>query len=155
MTDATTLTALGFREARVRARRLDIEHPAPAGLGPFCRLDVDDLAPAAPGVYAWTVDGQVAYVGKAKDLRQITQGQPMGRAYNDYTYLPPSQASNPSDPRARVNGQLNAALVAGSSVAWWWRALETELDALAEEARLIGAWSPAWNRAQPVARPPR
>jgi len=40
------------------------DRPAQAAGGRFCGLDVDGVAPAAPGVYAWTVDGQVAYVGR-------------------------------------------------------------------------------------------
>jgi len=76
----------------------------------------------------------------------------MGRAYNDYTYLPPSQASNASDPRARVNGQLNTAIVAGAIVTWWWRELAGENDAFDEEARLIAVWEPMWNRARPTRR---
>jgi hypothetical protein len=143
------LKGLGFVACAVVARRLDIDHHDPAGRGPFCRLDVEDHAPERPGVYAWAVDGQVLYVGKARELRQIVHGTRMGRAYNDYTYMPPSKVWQTSSPRVRVNGLLNRALCAGSVVRWWWRESSDEQAALALEAEVIHLWSPAWNRATP------
>jgi len=144
------LTESGFARCQVVARTLGIVHPDPGGLGPFCRLEVEDLAPERPGVYAWVVDRSVMYVGKAKVLRQITHGVRMQRAYNDYTYIPASKVQQVSNPRVRVNGLLNAALSESHEVSWWWRVSTDETTAFADEAGLIAAWSPPWNRARPT-----
>lgn len=133
----------------MRPVALGIEHPDPMGLGPFCRLDAQDNSPELPGVYAWTVDDRVMYVGKAKVLRQVVRGSRMQRAYNDYTYIPPSKVLQGSSPRVRVNGLLNAALAKGGSVEWWWRDLGSEVDAFRLEAELIESWNPPWNLARP------
>jgi hypothetical protein len=148
--DIDDLTESGFARCRVTARTLGIVHPDPGGLGPFCRLDVEDSAPEHPGVYAWVIDQTVMYVGKAKVLRQIIRGSRMQRAYNDYTYIPASKVQQVSNPRVRVNGLLNAALSEGHEVTWWWRVSIDETTAFAEEAGLIAAWSPPWNRARPI-----
>jgi hypothetical protein len=108
----------GFRECAVTTRTLNIDHPDPVGRGPFCRLLVDDTAPTRPGVYAWVRDQDVMYVGKAGQLRQIVHGTRIGRAYNDYTYVPASKVAQISSPRVRVNGLLNRSLVAGATVTW-------------------------------------
>ena len=120
---ATTddLVALGFTSSSVAAVTLDLPHPDPFGMGPFCRLRVQTTAPQEPGVYAWVADGQVCYVGKAVEgygLVQKVKGQRLGRAYDDYTYCPPSKALKQSQTRARVNGLLNASLVAGQVTSW-------------------------------------
>lgn len=114
-------------------------------MGPFCRLQVHTTAPQEAGVYAWVVDGQVRYVGKAVEgygLVQKVKGQSLGRAYDDYTYCPPSKALKPSQTRARVNGLLNASLTAGHVVEWWWlvAARPDEVEGL-----LIERWHPLWN----------
>jgi hypothetical protein len=61
----------------------------------------------------------------------------MDRAYNDYTYVPPSKLQQTSSPRVYVNGLLNAALVRGGRVTWWLRAEPTVSNAKRLEARLI------------------
>ena len=144
---ATTddLVALGFTPSSVAAVTLDLPHPDPYGMGPFCRLRVLTTAPQEPGVYAWVVDRMVCYVGMAVQgygLIQKVKGQNLGRAYDDYTYCPPSKALKPSQTRARVNGLLNAALVAGHDVEWWWlvAARPGEVEEL-----LIQRWNPPWN----------
>ena len=48
------------------------------------------------------------------------KGQSLGRAYDDYTYCPPSKALKQSQTQARVNGLLNASLAAGHVVEGWW-----------------------------------
>lgn len=144
MADTHVLVEHGFTPCAVTARALDVVHPDPAGLGPFCRLDVEDLAPAEAGVYAWVVEDSVMYVGRAAVLRQIVHGRRMNRAYNDYTYVPASKAAQASSPRVRVNALVNAALRAGSTVTWWWRVSE---NAPGLEAGLIRRWGPPWNRA--------
>jgi hypothetical protein len=92
---ATTedLVALGFASSSVIAVTLNLPHPDPFGMGPFCRLRVHTTAPQEPGVYAWVADARVCYVGKAVEgygLVQKVRGQSLGRAYDDYTYCPPS-----------------------------------------------------------------
>ena len=74
----------------------------------------------------------------------------MGRAYNDYTYIPASQVTQLSNPRVRVNGLLNASVVTNQTLTWWWRPMATEGAALDLEAYLIDRWHPPWNRATPV-----
>lgn len=149
---ATTddLLAEEFTSSVVVAKTLNIDHPDPAGRGPFCRLMVTTAAPATPGVYAWVTDDDVRYVGKAKDLNHVVHGQRLQRAYNDYTYMPASKVQQLSSPLVGVNGRLNAAIVAGQVVTWWWLATPTEDDALDLEADLIRRWAPPWNRARPL-----
>ena len=133
----------------MESERLGIEHPDPLELGPFCRLRVTTAAPAAPGVYAWTVDARVMYVGRASTLIHIVNGARMQRAYNDYTYVPASKVANqPFSPRVRVNGLLNRAISAGGTARWWW--LQTD-QAQALESELIRGWRPEWNRQVPSA----
>lgn len=98
----------GFHSCDVIPLVLNVDHPDPARRGPFCRVRVDDTAPPRPGVYAWACDGRVMYVGKAGQLRQIVHGTRMGRAYNDYTYMPASKVAQSGSPRVRVNGLLNS-----------------------------------------------
>jgi hypothetical protein len=145
---ATTedLKARGFTSCRVTAITLNIEHPDPGQLGPFCRLAVEDGGPNLPGVYAWAVDGDVMYVGKANNLRAIVHGSRIGRPYNDYTYVPASKAQQVYSPRVRINGLLNEALCNGSQATWWW--LETSsVDAADDlERHLRAEWRPRWNR---------
>lgn len=148
---ATTADLLdeGFTLSAVSAKTLNIDHPDTAGRGPFCRLLVETQAPALPGVYAWVTGDTVRYVGKAKELLQIVHGHRMQRAYNDYTYIPLSKVAQLGNPRVRVNGLLNAALVAGETVSWWWLATPTEAAAFALELVLYDRWKPEWNRATP------
>jgi len=53
------LQELVFHPCVVTATKLNIVHEAHPDQGPFCRLTVDDSAPALPGVYAWVQDGDV------------------------------------------------------------------------------------------------
>ena len=73
----------------------------------------------------------------------------MGRPYNDYTYMPASEASQLSNPRVRVNGLLNRVLSEGSVVSWWWTETGSTTEAIRMEATLIDRWNPPWNRAHP------
>lgn len=145
------LLSLGFHKCWVKPVRLDIKYPDPTGRGPYCRLLAQDTAPERPGVYAWCVNGNVMDVGEAGELRQITQGYHMRRAYNDYTYMPASQVLRPSDPRVRVNGLLNRACGDGLVVSWWWLETESEPAARRVERELIARWRPPWNRTYPMA----
>ena len=144
------LRQYGFSHCWVTPKRLGICWENPLGLRPFCRLNVEDTAPESPGVYVWTVQGRVMYVGKAAVLRQIVHGVRMGRAYNDYSYIPASKVSQTHSPRVRV-GLLNAALTDGEVVAWWWKAFVSDAEARRQEAKFINSWNPPWNRAKPTA----
>jgi len=137
-----------FGSAR-SARGINIDHGDTTGLGPFCRLIVNTAAPALPGVYAWVASGAVMYVGMARELIQIVDGARMNRAYNDYTYVPPSKVRQMSSPRVRINGLINRAMNDGPVISWWWLALATVVDAKQMEAKLIGMWEPPWNRTRP------
>lgn len=154
MATTTDLAVLGFRSCPVAATRLNIVHPDPTGLGPFCRLDVTTAAPASPGVYAWVVGEEVRYVGKASFLLHIVKGHRHQRAYNDYTYVPASKVvSQPNSPRVRVNGLLNRALADNELVTWWWLSAATPDAADVMERRLINEWGkPLWNKAIPTMR---
>jgi hypothetical protein len=70
------------------------------------------------------------------------KGQRLGRAYDDLTYCPPSKALKQSQTRARVNGLLNASLVAGHVVEWW-SVVAARPDEV--EELLIQRWNPPWN----------
>jgi hypothetical protein len=153
MTTSAELLASGFEPSTVVATRLNIEHPDPTGLGPFCRLAVSTAAPAAPGVYAWVVGEEVRYIGMASFLLHVVNGARLQRAYNDYTYVPASKVAQTSSPRVRVNGLLNRAIQAEEAVTWWWLGTETVEDAKRTEAQLIHHWgTPPWNRALPALR---
>lgn len=140
------LETLGFQSCSVTAKTLNIDHGDNV-LGPFCRLTVEDSAPLAPGVYAWTKDGDVMYVGKADVLRQIVHGARMQRAYNDYTYVPASKVRQTSSPRVRVNGLLNRALCDGARIGWWW----TETPSASEADRSVATGVEPCSTGGPVA----
>jgi len=152
MATTADLAALGFQSSEVTATRLNIEHPDPLGLGPFCRLKVVTTAPTSAGVYAWVVDEAVQYVGMASFLLHVVNGARLQRAYNDYTYVPASKVAQTSSPRVRVNGLLNRAVGEGRAVTWWWLATGTVDEAKRTEAKSIYEWAPPWNRALPTLR---
>lgn len=139
-----------FVKTEIETRRVNIDHKDVHGRGPFCRLHVSAAVPTSPGVYVWCVDDEVKYVGKAGELRQIVQGARMGRAYNDYTYIPKSSLAQASSPRVRINGLLNRAVCGGSTISWWWRETDSAENASLLEAQLISDWQPPWNRAMPT-----
>ena len=144
------LRSRGFQPSAVTATTLNIAHADLLGRGPFCRLLVHGTPASSPGVYAWVVNGQVQYVGRASDLRQIVHGARMNRANNDYTYGPLSKLGQASSPRVRVNGLLNRALVAGAKVEWWSIATRSTDASKILETTLIHLWDPPWNRARPT-----
>jgi hypothetical protein len=152
MATTTDLSREGFVSHQVQARTLNIAHHDPINRGPFCRLIVVDSIPEVPGVCAWTTGHDVKYIGMSGCVRQVVQGAKMGRAYNDYTYIPLSSLAQLSSPRVRVNGLLNRAFVEDLPVKWRSRECESSDDAARLEARYIGDWNPAWNRARPSVR---
>jgi hypothetical protein len=149
MATINDLVSAGFVSSVVEARRLNIEHSDPEGLGPFCRLRVATTAPETSGVYAWVVDAEVFYVGKASHLLHVVEGTRLQRAYNDYTYVPPSKVAQTSSPRVRVNGLLNGVIAGGHIVTWWWMETRTVANATCLEAQLIHSWNPRWNLVRP------
>jgi hypothetical protein len=153
MATTADLLALEFRPSGVAATRLNIEHPDPLRLGPFCRLAVVTTAPALPGVYAWVVEDQVQYVGMASHLLHVVNGARLHRAYNDYTYVPASKVAQASSPRVRVNGLLNRIMGDGRAVTWWWKEMGSVDEAKRIEAQLIQRWGkPPRNRTIPIVR---
>jgi len=154
MATTADLSQRGFEPSQVTATQLNIAHPDPRGLGPFCRLKVVTTAPTSPGVYAWVVTDTVMYVGKASFLIHVVHGARMHRAYNDYTYIPPSKVAQTSSPRVRINGLLNHTISAKQrTVTWWWLQTPTVTDANRLEANLIHKWAPPWNIAHPTRHP--
>jgi hypothetical protein len=149
MAFTSDLSDEGFTANEVEAKTVNIDHPDPSGLGPFCRLIVTTTVEAAPGVYAWVTDEDVMYVGMAGELLQIVNGTRMGRPYNDYTYMPASKVGQASSPRVRVNGLLNSSITSGQKVTWWSKATDTIGAARQLEAILIDRWQPPWNRTRP------
>jgi hypothetical protein len=125
MATTSHLEELGFQSSIVAAVRLNIGHPDPLGLGPFCRLKVTTTAPLSPGVYAWVVEEEVRYVGVASFLIHVVNGARMQRAYNDYTYVPASKVAQTSSPSVRVNELLNRRISEGHTLTWWWLALDS------------------------------
>lgn len=153
MATTADLRAEAFQSSKVTAQRLNIEHPDPTGLGPFCRLAVVTDAPTSPGVYAWVLGEEVRYIGMASFLLHVVNGARLHRAYNDYTYVPASKVTQTSSPRVRINGFLNRAFQTEVAVTWWWKVTPTVEDAKRIEAQLIHDWGkPAWNRALPTLR---
>lgn len=70
----------GVHLVEVAAVTLNLPHPDPFGVGPFCRLRVQTTAPQEPGGLR---HGRVRYVGKAVEgvgLIEKVKGQPLGRA---------------------------------------------------------------------------
>lgn len=149
MATSNDLSRAGFDHSSVVATQLNVVHPEVPDGGPFCRLGVATSAPLAPGVHAWVVGDEVVYVGRASHLLHMVQGAQFARAYNDFTYVPPSKAANIHSPRVRVNRLLNSAIVAGREVTWWWRATESVVEADGLKSDLIHTWHPAWNRNLP------
>ena len=106
------------------------------GRGPFCRFSVPGL-PTAPGLYAVTVDRQLAYVGIAsKDLRQ--RWGPSGYAeIQPVNCFKGGQSTN-----CKINHAILLAAREGRVVELWIR---RESCPRPLEARLIRELAPPWN----------
>lgn len=105
---------------------MDLAHPDPFGMGPFCRLRVSTTAPQSAGVYAW-----VLRVSRWDARTMTTRTAPIEGAEG----IPDACSS-------QWTRLLNAALLSGSSVEWWW-IVAAQPDQL--EAMLIEMWDPPWN----------
>ena len=145
MATTADLVALGFASSSVTAVTLNLPHPDPFGMGPFCRLRVQTSAPQEPGVYAWVADHQVCYVGKAdRGLRTDPEGpwSESGTGVRRLHLLPTFQgAQEVADPRSR-QWPPQCALVAGQVVEWWWLVAARPAEV---EGLLIQRWDPPWN----------
>jgi len=136
MTPLDTLTAAGFRH--LGAWQQGAEYgPHGAGWAFPCPTD--------PGVYAFTVNGSVMYIGSAQ--------RGLSARFRQYT------ASTTLKTAARIRAEIIAALSAGSTVEVYaltppqieWQGLPVDLVAGIEEG-LIRTLRPAWNRRSNRAR---
>ncbi len=99
----------------------------------FCTFKVP--APQASGVYGWFVDGELVYVGRAKDLRNRLSAQ-YGRVSPRHPYR------GGQIQKCRLNSRINNALAAGQRVEVKW--LPTT-DYFAMEQLLLATHRPPWN----------
>ena len=107
----------------------------PHGGGPFCRFLAKGL-PAASGVYALTVDGVPAYVGKAYNLAQRWSMQ-------GYGAISPANCFTGGQPtNCRINHEIFVAAGAGRRIEVWGR---EDCEPSGLETRLIRALKPRWN----------
>lgn len=99
----------------------------------FCSFAVD--APRSAGVYAWWVDGELVYIGRATSLRNRLSAQ-----YGRVSPRHPFEGGQIQ--KCRINSLLNLALDGGKIVEVSWCCCE---DFQASERRLIEAHRPPWN----------
>lgn len=116
------------------------------GQGPFAKLLMPPV-PGEPGVYLWTVDDEVVYVGETRrSLRNRLGPSGYSTISTANTLVPdPHQPGSGKTTNCRVNALANEALVAGKEVTIWYRVWEAE-RAASEEARWMETFGvPAWN----------
>ena len=120
------------RFTNAKAYRLLVDHT-------FCAFAVD--APREAGVYAWWVDGELVYIGRASSLRNRLSAQ-----YGRVSPRHPFEGGQIQ--KCRINSRLNLALAGGKLVEVSWRCCE---DFQAMERHLLEAHRPPWNirRARP------
>ena len=111
------------------------------GEGPFCRFDALGLPPTS-GVYAVTVDDNLAYVGKAVDLAR--RWGPTGYA----TISPVNCYVGGQSTNCKVNHFVLLAAREGRRVDLW---IYEAADPTPIEARLIRQLEPPWNGQSPQA----
>ena len=105
------------------------------GHGPFCRFSVAGL-PAAPGVYAVTVEQKLAYVGIAASLKR--RWGPSG-----YAQIQPRNCfKGGQSTNCKVNHAILVAARDGLPVRLWMHQTATPRPI---EAQLIAELSPPWN----------
>lgn len=109
------------------------------GSGPFCGFRVSRATHEA-GVYALTVDGSVAYVGRCQDLARRFGS-------NGYGGISPKNCYKGGQPtNCKVNHATLMAIEAGSIVEVWFRATDKGATL---EAEMIRRLRPPWNGNQP------
>jgi hypothetical protein len=112
----------------------------PNGAGPFCRFTVADL-PTSPGVYALTVDGDVAYVGKGQNLSE--RWGPRGyAAIHPRNCFVGGQSTN-----CKVNHRILLAARSNAAIELWIHVTEQHA---ALESSLIRSLDPLWNSQVPL-----
>ncbi len=127
---ATVVGEIGLRpQDRYRNQR---SHPLMVD-STFCSFKVP--APQSSGVYGWYVDGELVYVGRAKDLRNRLSAQ-YGRVSPRHPYR------GGQIQKCRLNSRINGALAAGQRVEVKW--LSTT-DYIATEQLLLASHRPTWN----------
>lgn len=108
----------------------------PHGGGPFCRFSVPGL-PAAPGVYAVTVERRLTYIGMATRSLRRPWG-PRGHAQiQPANCFVKGQSTN-----CKVNHRILLAAQAGQDISLWIH--ETGTPRPLKE-RLIAELGPPWN----------
>ena len=112
------------------------------GEGPFCRFTVKDL-PSTSGVYALTVDGVVAYVGKADNLTQRWGPQGYGNISPRNCYVG-GQSTN-----CKVNNYILLCTREDRRTDLW---IHETSDAGSVEAKVIRELDPPWNGQIPSTR---
>ena len=113
----------------------------PYGTGSFCRLEVKGL-PAAPGVYALTVDGDVVYVGQTQNLSERWGPRGFARISPRNCYVR-GQSTN-----CKINGSVLKAAERNSQIDLW---LHETSDPKPCEVKLICGLTPPWNTQMPDA----
>lgn len=99
----------------------------------FCRFRVQ--APKVSGVYAWFVDDQLVYVGRAKNLRDRLSEQ-YGRVSPRHPYR------GGQIQKCRLNARINAALAGAHRVDVRWI---STADYITVERLLLARHRPSWN----------
>jgi hypothetical protein len=103
--------------------------------GPFCKFTLG-RAPRWPGVYAITVDGVLAYIGRCADVAERFGS-------NGYGYIAPRNChSDGQATNCKVNALVLASAKADRSIAVWFH--RTPRDK-AIEAELLQRLRPPWN----------
>ena len=110
------------------------------GKGPFCRFTVKGL-PSTTGVYALTVDGTVAYIGRTENLAQRWGPQGFGNISPRNCYVR-GQSTN-----CKVNTYILLSKRQGQRIDLW--TYETH-EAGSVEATLIREIKPPWNDQRPT-----
>ena len=105
----------------------------PNGAGPYCEFVVADL-PHTSGVYAIFIDGDLKYVGRARNLK---------KRFYDYGHFAPRKCyKGGQSTNVLMNKRVRDALRSGRDVHVFAR--ETP-DYVALEAAMIAALQPPWN----------
>lgn len=117
------------------------------GYGPFARLVMPPL-PDGPGLYLWVLDHQVVYVGQTRTPLRQRLGPNGYSTISGYNTLAPEtgKRNGGQQTNCRINSLANAALLAGGSLAIWYRITPAIEAAEAERLWMRRFGIPPWNR---------